>query len=147
MWSALDTVQTAWLTASVSSSEVELTDRADLISNQRLLSPRRSESSPPAAWSVVVRGWPSRSLTFSECEQWLWRPRHVVNHQVERLEVVEEWSRLLIHGHGVNDLRNQWKPLLITGWLITDPCVHLTSHTAAQRLFICLCFTMLLWTD
>ena len=90
--------------------------------NQRWLSPSRSQCSRQAAWSLLVRKRPSEPLTFSDCEQWLWRPRHVINHQVERLEVVEERGRLLIHGHGVDDLQSQWKLELITGRLITNPC-------------------------
>lgn len=49
------------------------------------------------------------SLT-SECEQRVWRPRHVIDHQVERLKVVEERGRLLAHGHGVDDLQSQREP-------------------------------------
>lgn len=121
-------------------SEVEHTDRADLISNQRLLSHYliiRSQCSPPAARLVL-------SLT-SECEQCLWRPRHVINHQVERLKVVEERGRPLIHGHVVNDLQSQWKTLLITELLITNPSVHLRDLYSSGLLIPCyFTFTMLL---
>lgn len=48
--------------------------------------------------------------------------------------MVEERGRLLIHGHGVDDLQSQWKPLLIAGLLITSPCVGLSGRRAAGRL-------------
>lgn len=57
------------------------------------------------------------TLTFSEREQRLWRPRHIIDHLVERLKMVEERGRLLVHGHSVNDLqisRIFYSSLLIT---------------------------------
>ena len=141
---ATDKDQTSCLMLSFISG---LQRRGRSLFNQRRLSPSRSQCSRQAAWSLLVRNGPSEPLTFSDCEQGLWRPRHVINHQVEGLKVVEERGRLLIHGHGVDDLQSRWKPLLITGLLITNPCVHLARQHAAEKLMYLFNFTTLLWAD
>lgn len=56
---------------------------------------------------------------------------------------MEERGRPLIHGHVVNDLQSQWKPLLITELLITNPRVHLRDLYLSDLLKPCH-FTMLL---
>lgn len=58
---------------------------------------------------------------------------------------MEERGRPLIHGHVVNDLQSQWKPLLNTELLITNPRVHLRDLYLSDLLKPCyFTFTMLL---
>lgn len=78
-------------------------------------------------------------LTFSQLQQRLWRPWHVINDLVERLKVVKEGGRVFIHGHGVNDLQSQWKSLLTTGMLIKKTkqmSIWTSMQTSERRLII-----------
>lgn len=50
------------------------------------------------------RGAAGLPLTPFPFEEVLGGPRHVADHLVERLEVLEHLPRRLVHGHGVDDL-------------------------------------------